>query len=236
MGMGGGLAYWAYAPENRLGFDPEIRRDAVLEMSLDFNPGVGKEMCWLIIQQAPPVYGLEWWAVDEIVLPTSSTPHCLDEFVRRYGPGGLMLPEEWRHEGVKAGVWIYGDASGSSRQSTGMTDYQMVTQRLRGYPDFRLLVPPANPPLVDRLNRANELLWDPLSGRRTVKVANRCVRFLDELARVPLIPGTREKDKRDRVQRLGLTHLSDDFEYWVWARFAAGLRAEVRRPTVGTHV
>ena len=235
MGMGGGLAYWAYAPENRLGFDPEIRRDVPLEISLDFNPGRGKEMCWLILQAAPPEYGLAWWVVDEIVLPTSSTPYCLDEVVRRYGPGGSMLPDAWRHEGVTSGIWIYGDASGDSPQSASVwTDYQLVVQRLGKWADFRLLVPAANPPRIDRLNRSNELLWDPLSGRRAVKVANRAKRFLDELARVPLEPGTRQKDKSERVQRLGLTHLSDDFEYWVWARFPGGLHAEVRRPTIGT--
>lgn len=238
LGLGAGLAYWAFSAYNKLPHDPPIRPDVPLELSVDFNPGVDSAMCWLVLQQAPLDRGeLEFWVVDEIVLPTSSTPACVEEVIRRYGPHGSMLPADGPDvsRGHQGGLWVYGDATGHSRNSAGTTDYRMIVDGLRGFPDFRLLVlsGEANPPLADRLNRANELLYDPISGRRTVKIAPRCVRTLDELSRMPLKLGTREKDKGPKIQRLGLSHLGDDLEYWGWKRFPGGLRGGAVAPTLG---
>jgi len=200
--------------------------DSMIRVIIDLH---GKEMSSLVLQQAPPAYPNEWWAVDEVVLPASNTPMVLREFVRRYGPNGDMLPPEHdRDKPFRAGVWVTGDRGGHSPTSAiGQTDYQVIVATLRAWPDFRLLVLPeeANPPLVDRLNRANDLLWDSVTGKRTLRVAPRCKRFREELARQPLQPGTRQKDKSERFQRLGLTHLGDAFEYWAWKRFPYGVRA-----------
>ena len=238
LGLGAGRAYWAYSPENVLPFDPVIRPDAVIEWSMDFNPGVGMEMCSIVIQQAPPEYPGEWWVMDEIVLPTSSTPATVAEFLRRYGPpsahnnfnGGINLPPAQKKTGHPAGIWVYGDATGNARQSTtGDTDYEVVNKLLNGLPDYRCIIQSgdSNPPLIDRLNRTNELLWDAVSQRRTLKVAPRCQRLRDELGRMPLKAGSREKDKSMRIQKLGLSHLGDGLEYWVYLRFPGGVRGAI---------
>jgi len=212
---------------NVLPFNPDIQPGIPLEWSHDFNPGVNMKMCSMILQQAPPEYGTEIWIVDAIVLPTSSTREVCVEFLRRYGIGGSMLKEEFRATGHTGGVWIFGDATGHSRKGgSGETDYELIVQYLRNVPGFRLMVPrgSANPPLVDRLNRSNQMLCDYRDGMgyRTVKVAPRAIEVIAEFEQMPLGPD-RLKDKSSRVERqLGLGHLSDTFEYWVWSRFPNG--------------
>lgn len=212
---------------NVLPFNPDIQPDVPLEWSHDFNPGVNMKMCSMLLQQAPSEYGSEIWIIDAIVLPTSSTREVCTEFLRRYGMGGSMLKESFRGIGHTGGVWVFGDASGHSRKSNiGDSDYDLIVQYLRNIPGFRLMVAKgsANPPLVDRLNRSNQMLCDYREGMqyRTVKVAPRVVDVIAEFEQMPL-GSDRLKDKSDRVQRqLGLGHLSDTFEYWVWARFPNG--------------
>ena len=123
-----------------------------------------------VFQQAPAPYAHEWWCVDEIVLPASNTPSVMGEFSRRYGIGGMMLPPEHGPHVFPAGVWVSGDATGHSPHSaTPESDYDVVLRYLKGWPDVRLLVGPgsATPPLITRLERTNQALWDPLTGRRT---------------------------------------------------------------------
>ncbi len=215
MGMGAGIAYWAYSPANDLDHDPEVDPAAPLEWTMDFNPGAGMRMCSLIIQQHGP---REFWIVDEIVLQTANTPAVVAEFQRRYGPGG----NRWKRDvPFPGGLWVFGDRSGHTPASATVdTDYQLITRTFRGWPGYHLSILPqeANPPIVSRMNVVNAGLWSPLAGERILRVAPHCVNTRDELARLPCKPGTREKDKSDRIQRLGLTHLSDCLDYWAWKR------------------
>jgi hypothetical protein len=227
----GNRAFWAFSSSiapvgNILPFNPEVQPGKPLEWSMDFNPGINMKMCSFILQQAPEDYGQEWWILDVIALPTAATPDTCIEFLRRYGTGGSRLPEYLRSNGHTGGVWIYGDATGHSRTSAGITSYQIVMDYCKHVPGFRLMVQPgsANPPLRDRLNRANQMLCYRVNGqeRRFVKVAPRCIEMIAEFEQMPL-GSDGLKDKSDRVQKqLGLSHLSDDFEYWVWSRFPAG--------------
>ena len=87
-----------------------------------------------------------------------------------------------------------------------------------------MMVPNANPPLVDRLNLTNRMLYDLQGGggKRWIKVAPRVVDVRRELEIMPL-GADRKKDKSDRVQKqLGLSHLGDSLEYWVSSRFPNG--------------
>ena len=225
----GGRAYWGYSDEvatgNVLNFDPEVQPDVALEWTMDFNPGIGMRMCSMLIQQAPPQYGQEWWIIDAIILGTSATEETVRELLRRYGPGGSRLTGSAQETGHKGGLWIFGDASGDSRTSiTGETNYGCICRMLGNSPGFRLMVPNANPGLVDRLNLTNRMLYDLQGGggKRWIKVAPRVVDVRRELEIMPL-GADRKKDKSDRVQKqLGLSHLGDSLEYWVSARFPNG--------------
>ncbi len=228
----GSKAYWAYSDligqeGNVLPWNPEVRPDTPIEWTMDFNPGVGMRMCSLIVQQAPPQFGPEWWVLDEIVLLTSSTEETVREFIRRFGAGGFRLTEDARETGHMGGLWVFGDATGHARTSvTGETDYDAIVRMLRNTHGFRLMVPygTANPPLVDRLNMTNRMLCDIQGGggRRSLKFAPRCVEARREMDLMPIGPD-RQKDKSVRVQKqLGLSHLGDALECWVAARFPNG--------------
>lgn len=226
----GTRAYWAFSDQisplgNVLPFDPPIRFDAPIDWTLDYNIN---PMASFIIQQAPPEYGVdELWIVDEIYLFTASTPHVCAEFGRRYGVGGVMLSDEGKETGIIGGLHIYGDWTGHNRSSmTLKSHYDIIQEMLGQTPGFQILVRPGDlAPPIDRLNLTNQMFWDLKSGskRRSLKVAPRCVNGRREFAIMPMKVGTMEKDKSDRVQRqLGLSHLGDALECWVWKRFPRG--------------
>jgi len=83
-----------------------------LRWALDFNVD---PMCSVVAQIKEGVVHV----VDEFVMPRASTPEVCETFLSHY-------PD---HE---AGIVIYGDASGSRRQTTGRSDYEMIRQALCG--------------------------------------------------------------------------------------------------------
>ena len=90
--------------------------------------------------------GGEVSVLDEIVLRRATTEQACEEFEKRFG-----LP--------RAGVVVYGDASGASMHTTGYSDYQVI----RSYFGSRLAkvsyrVPKANPPVRDRVAMVNAKL------------------------------------------------------------------------------
>lgn len=223
------LAYWAYSSQfsplgNVLPFDPQIRYDQPIHWTLDFNIN---PMSSFIIQQAPLEYPDEWWIVDEFYIYTVSTEWICQEFINRYGIGGVRLPFEGKATGIIGGLEVYGDWTGHNRTGTSLkSHYSIIQDMLKHTPGFRIMVQStdvAHP--VDRLNLTNQMFFDLKSGskRRFLKIAPRCVNGIRELGIMPRRAGTFEKDKSDRVQQqLGLSHLGDALECWVWKKFPHG--------------
>jgi hypothetical protein len=165
-----------------------------LRWALDFNVD---PMCSVIAQVRDGVVHV----LDEMVMRRVSTREVCEDFLNRYG----------RHP---AGVVVYGDASGSRRQTTGSSDFGMMREALskgnikcRGY-----RVPRANPEVRERVNVVNAMLQSAQNESRLF-IHPRCRELVLDLEQVCYKPGTTFIDK-DRDPRR--THLSDALGYLVW--------------------
>ncbi|MCL6545425.1 MAG: terminase family protein [Bryobacteraceae bacterium] len=165
-----------------------------LRWSLDFNVD---PMCSVVAQIREGVVQV----VDELVLGRSSTPEVCEEFVKRHG----------RHP---SGVVIYGDASGSRRQSTGWSDYAMIRQVLTKW-DMKKVsyrIASANPEVRERVNLVNAMLKSA-GGEARLFIDRKCQELIADLEQVSYKPGSSEIDKERDPRR---THLSDALGYLIW--------------------
>ena len=175
----------------------------------DFNVN---PMATVILQQA----GDETRVIDEIVLGTSNTPEVCDEFLRRYGAH-------------RAGVHVYGDATGHTRgATTGKSDYAHIAEKYQRLPGFALVVPRANPPEVDRVAAVNARLRSN-DGVTHAVVDPKCNALVTDFERVAYKTGARAIDRPsgpqiDKGADAKLTHVSDAFGYYIAHKFP------VRRP------
>lgn len=165
-----------------------------LRWSLDFNVD---PMCSVVAQIQNGVVHV----VDELVLGRSSTPEVCEEFLKRHG----------RHP---AGVVIYGDASGSRRQSTGWSDYAMIRQVLTKWDMKRVSyrIASSNPEVRERVNQVNAML-KPAGGEAQLFIDPKCQELIADLEQVSYKPGSSEIDKERDPRR---THLSDALGYLIW--------------------
>jgi hypothetical protein len=149
------------------------------------------------------------YVVDEIVLPTSSTPEVCEEFLQRYG----------EH---RAGVKVYGDASGGhSSTVTGTSDYQYIRRFFASHRSLKGVVAGAlsNPPVRDRINLVNARLKNA-NGERRLFVSQQCRQVVKDFEEVCYKPDSGQIDKERDKKR---THLSDALGYLLWQEFG-GLR------------
>lgn len=129
-----GRVYYAYSSERHE--DPRIRVDPGLPIILccDFNVN---PCVWELAQRS----GERVFVFDEIVLKNTNTVEMARVFQKRYG-------------GHRAGTIVYGDSAGSSRTTTGKTDYVLLAEL--GLNDQR--IKRANPSVKDRVNAVNSML------------------------------------------------------------------------------
>jgi len=189
----GGLVYHAF---DRAMNVREIHVDAARAViwALDFNVD---PMCSVVAQVER---GGEVSVLDEIALRRATTEQACEEFEKRFG-----LP--------RAGVVVYGDASGASMNTTGYSDFQVI----RSYFGSRLgkvvyRVPKANPPVRDRVSLVNARLRN---ARDEVQlfVDPACKELIDDFEQVSYREESTQIDKdKDRKR----THLSDALGYLIW--------------------
>lgn len=175
-------------------YDPALP----LRWAWDFNVN---PMSSVICQQR----GNEVAVLDEIVLPTSSTPQVCEEFVSRFG----------RHSGE---IVVYGDAAGASAHSaTGKSDYYMMRQFFHSHPELRLVlrVPRANPAVRDRVNAVNARLTCA-AGEHSLFIDPRCRELIADLNQVCYKANSSIVDKESDPAR---THASDALGYYIWQEF-----------------
>jgi hypothetical protein len=167
---------------------------APLLWALDFNVD---PMSSVIAQMGGGVMRV----LDEIVLRHATTRQACIEFLKRYP----------QHPG---GVCVYGDASGSAQQTTGMSDYELVREYFmansRVTVDYR--VPKSNPPVRERVNLVNRLFLSA-AGQVAVQVDPKCKELIKDLEQVCYKADSMVIDKdRDRAR----THVSDALGYLMW--------------------
>ena len=171
------------------------------------------------------------WALDFNVDPMSSViaqmargrVHVLGEIFLRHATT-QMAAEEFlkRHAGHRAEIVIYGDASGASRQTTGMSDYDIIREHFRVHAGMksRYEVPKCNPSVRERINLMNRQLKSA-AGFVGLLVDPKCKELIRDFEEVAYKEGSGGIDKdRDRMR----THLSDALGY---------LLLELARPRVG---
>ncbi len=145
--------------------------------------------------------GDEIRVLDEIVLRHASTEEACERFYARFG----------QH---RAGIVVYGDASGNSMQTTGRSDYETIHDFFRSHGNLAVdyKVPRANPPVRSRVNLMNAKLRTA-SGEIQLFVDGRCKELIKDFEQVAYKEDSNQIDKERDHSR---THLSDALGYLVW--------------------
>jgi len=134
----------------------------------------------------------------EIFLRHATTEEACKEFLKRY-------PHH------RAGVVVYGDASGFHEQTTGSSDYGVVAGyfRVNSETPVRYQVPTANPSVRERINLVNSRLRSA-AGTVGLVIDGSCKELIRDFEEVAYKEGSSQIDKdRDRMR----THLSDALGY-----------------------
>ena len=182
------------------GTDVEYNPRLPLRMYWDFNVN---PFCVSLGHHLPRVNGDGTNYVDahvfgEMVIKNSNTPEMCRQLLEKYG----------NH---RAGIIIYGDASGSSRHTNAaFSDYQIIIDNFKNAPGFKLKIKRANPKVKDRINAVNSKLCSH-DGRRHLFIHPRAKKLTQDFMSVTYKEGTTELDKRD----LELTHLTDGLGYGI---------------------
>ena len=168
--------------------------------TLDFNVD---PMSSLVAQRI----GDEMQVHDEISLSRASTLEACEEFRARFP----------KH---RAGVCVYGDATGARQQTAGTNDYRIVREYLAnaGYGQVTFRVPSSNPFVRDRVQLTNSKLLSA-AGEVQLFIDPRCKELIADLEQVVYKPDSVLIDKDRDPKR---THLSDALGYLLWQEFRPG--------------
>ncbi len=202
-----GLAYHAFRRSEHVG-EVAVKQGLPLLWALDFNVD---PMCSLVAQ----VEGEQVTVVEEIVIRRATTRDACEEFSQRF-------PQH------RAGLVIYGDASGHRMQTTGSSDFQVIRQHFQkqGYERVSYRIPKSNPPVRERVGLVNAKLSNAL-GESRLRVSGKCRELIQDFEQVGYKAGSSVVDKDKDPQR---THLSDALGYLIWQECApkpaAGERGE----------
>lgn len=192
-----GRVYYTFDRKEHVGTHAVDPTEPLL-WSWDFNIN---PMSSVICQRARDVV----YVVDEIVLKTSSTPEVCEEFLQRYGAH-------------RAGVKVYGDASGShSSTVTGTSDYEYIRKFFESRKSLKgtVTVAASNPPVRDRINLVNARLKNA-NGERRLFVDRGCRQVVKDFEEVCYKPDSGQIDKEHDPTR---THLSDALGYLLWQEY-----------------
>jgi hypothetical protein len=177
--------------------------------ALDFNV---EPMCSVVAQVKDGFVTV----LDEIVLARATTFDACQEFMTRF-------------KGHTAGVRVYADATGARRQTTGLSDVEIVRSALRGsaFGEVLFKVPKSNPAVKDRVNLMNAKL-EAASGEAMMRIDPKCKELIQDLEQVSFLEGTSVIDKDKDPKR---SHVSDALGYLVWQECggAAGVGERGRR-------
>ena len=180
-------------------YDPRLP----IGLCCDFNVD---PMAWTLthITDNPTTKLKEIVAFDEIWIQNSNTEECCREFKARY-------------PGHKAGLVLYGDASGKARSTTSnVTNWKIIETELKEF-GITKRVPLANPAERDRINAVNGMVCNTKGVRRVQVNPNRCKKLIRDLEQVAFKKGTTQIDKG---KDFTLTHPSDGLGYMIEREFS----------------
>ena len=189
----GGRVYQAFRREVNV-TPVAIDRSQPLYWALDFNVD---PLCSVVVQMRQD----EVRVLDEIVLKRATSEQACEEFEKKFG-----MP--------KAGVVVYGDASGASMHTVSpLTDYGVIREyfRQRGA-QLSIKVPKSNPTVRDRGGLVNARLCNA-AGDVRMFVSEKCKELIDDFEQVSYEEDSTQIDKNNDRRR---THASDALGYLVW--------------------
>lgn len=171
-------------------YDPNLP----IGLCCDFNVD---PMAWPMTQMRIRKDGLKQVVCfDEIFLRNSNTEEACREFKAR-------LPKH------RAGIVLYGDATGTARHTdSNVTNWKIIQNEL-GHYGVTMRVPSKNPAERDRINSLNSLICNSKNDRRLL-VNPRCKHLIGDLEQVSFKEGSTQIDK---TKNLLLTHPSDALGY-----------------------
>lgn len=142
------------------------------------------------------------------VAGSARTMDACDEFMRRY-------PDH------KAGLHVFGDASGKHRDTRqNVDDFSIIRDAYASYSGLRFLVASTNPGVLRSANTVNGML-SPAKGDPRLFVDPSCQWTITDLESVAWKPGTLDIDKTQK----DLTHHADALRYWIGPAFDPHLSA-----------
>jgi hypothetical protein len=194
--LSAGRVYYAFERRGNIA-EVELDRTRPLLWALDFN---FDPMSSVVAQME----GETVRVLDELVLKQATTRQACEEFERRYP----------KHP---AGLIVYADASGASRQTSGTSDLTVLKRFFRSgaYGEVTFRVPPANPMVRDRVLLMNAKLA-AADGVRSLTVREKCTELIKDFEQVTYKDSSQLIDKDKNSKR---THLSDALGYLVWQEF-----------------
>ena len=171
-------------------------------IAADFNVN---PMAWVLTQMVTRNDGLkEVRAFDEIFLKDSNTEQACQEFRLRY-------PNH------KAGLILYGDATGKARHTDSNVTNWKIIQNMLGQYGLTWRVPNRNPAERDRINAVNGVICNSKGDRRFYVNPLRCKNLIRDLEQVSYKDGSVQIDK---TKDLMLTHPSDALGYQLEREFS----------------
>lgn len=200
-----GAVYYTFKRQENAG-------QLALEVS-HYNPNIPIGLCcdfnvdpmaWPLIQMRTRKDGLKQVVVfDEIFLRNSNTEQACKEF---------ML----RHPNHKAGIVLYGDATGKARHTdSNITNWKIIENMLGRY-GLTKRVPESNPAERDRVNAMNGIICNSKGDRRLL-VNPKCKHLIGDLEQVEFKEGSTQINK---TKNLLLTHPSDALGYMAEREFS----------------
>ena len=211
LNMTGGMVYSEFSRElhvRRVEINPRLKLLWALDFNVDPLSSVVVQIDRGIAQVA-----------DEIVLRHGSTKEACREFVSRY-------------KNHRAGVQVFGDASGHQQRTTGNTDYEIIRECLQAESTLEVehLAARSNPAVRDRVVLVNRLLRSA-AGDTALFVDERCTELIKDFEQVAFKEDAFAIDKgRDRMR----THISDALGYVLWEKFRP--RRDVGEQSGGLHL
>ena len=201
-----GQVYYTFSRKDNAGdlafkvaqYNPNVPIDLCCDFNVD-------PMAWTLAQQyTRPDTLKEVRVFDEIFLANSNTEESCKEFINRY-------PNH------RAGINLYGDATGKSRHSSSNRSNWKIIKDMLGHYGLNVRVPTANPAERDRINAMNGMICDSQGRRKVLINPKKCPKLIRDLEQVPYKPGTTQIDKS---KDLTLTHPSDGFGYMIEREFS----------------
>jgi hypothetical protein len=135
--------------------------------------------------------------LDALEIQTSNTEEMAAELKRRY---------------PKRRIIVCPDPAGKQRKTSapvGQTDFTILQRH-----GFEVRAPSAAPLVVDRINNAQAMYFDPATGRRRVRIHPKAKALVTGLSNLTYKEGTSQPDKKS-----GFDHICDATDYLLWQEF-----------------